>query len=68
MTVTGGLESLAARCQRATVHGLTVQRADVAMVRLVRGKVERLRRRFGDGRSTAQVRFCTTLTAANLFP
>ena len=39
MTVTGGLESLAARCQRATVHGLAVQRAVVAMVR-VRGKAE----------------------------
>ena len=38
MTVTGGLESLAARCQRATVHGLTVQSADVAMVQACSGR------------------------------
>ena len=38
MTVTGGLESLAARCQRATVHGLTVQRDDVAMVQACSGR------------------------------
>ena len=45
MTVTGGLESLAARCQRATVHGLTVQRADVAMVQACLGRRRCSRRR-----------------------
>ena len=38
MAVTGGLESLAARCQRATVHGLTVQSADVAVVQACSGR------------------------------
>ena len=38
MTVTGGIESLAARCQRATVHGLTVQSTFVAVVQTCSGR------------------------------
>ena len=38
MTVARGLESLAARYQRATVHGLTVQSTVVAVVQACSGR------------------------------